>query len=117
MTLILGTFLIAQTSDPKKIVSDWEGTLEAPGQTVKIIFHITNTDGKLAATLDVPSQSAMGIKVDTITFKDDKVNMTLNLIPATFEGTLKDGKVTGKWTQGPNSVETVLTKVKKEGKS
>lgn len=119
MTLILGTLLMTQTSDPAKIAGDWEATLEAPGQSVKVIFHITNTDGKLTATLDVPSGQAMGLKVDTITFKDDKVNMVINVIPgsATFEGTLKDGKVTGKWTQGPNSVETVLTKVKKEGKS
>lgn len=117
MTLILGTLLMTQTSDPTKIAGDWEGTLEAPGQSVKIIFHIVNTDGKLTAKLDVPSQGAMGLNVDTITFKDDKVEMKLNLIPATFEGTLKDGKVEGKWSQGGGSVETVLTKQKKEGKS
>ncbi|MFY0593367.1 hypothetical protein [Roseivirga sp.] len=117
MTLILGTFLMVQTSDPAKIAGDWEATLEAPGQSIPIVFHITNTEGKLSATLDVPSQGAMGLKVDTITFKGDKVKMVLNLIPATYEGTLKDGKISGKWTQGPNSVDAVLTKVKKEGKS
>lgn len=117
MTLILGSILMMQTSDPTKIAGDWEGTLEAPGQSVKIIFHITNTDGKLTTTLDVPSQGANGLTVDTTTFKDDKVSMSINVIPGTFEGTLKDGKITGKWGQGGQFVDSVLTKVKKAAKS
>lgn len=117
MTLILSAFMMAQTSDPAKIAGDWEGTLEVPGQSVKIIFHITNKDGKLTTTLDVPSQGANGLKVDTTTFKDGEVKMAINIIPGTFEGTLKDGKITGKWGQGGQFVETVLTKVKKLGSS
>ncbi|OEK06654.1 hypothetical protein [Roseivirga misakiensis] len=117
MTLILGAFLMTQSSDPAKVVGDWEGTIEAPGQSIKIIFHVTNTDGKLSSTLDVPQQGAMGLKVDSTSFKDDKIKMVLNLLPASFEGTLKDGKITGKWSQGGGSADAVLTKAKKTGKS
>ncbi len=117
MTLILSVFMVAQSSDPAKIAGDWEGTLSVQGQSLRLVIHIKYADNELSATLDSPDQGANGFKVDTITLKDDKLNFAINQFQGSYEGTLKDGKFEGKWSQGGQTLDLNLAKQKKTGKS
>jgi hypothetical protein len=55
---------------------DWKGTIEVQGTKVELIFHITNADGVLATTLDVPMQGASGIPLDKTTSNDNEITIS-----------------------------------------
>lgn len=117
MTLIWGAVLMTQTGNPIEIQGTWEGSLSVEGTQLRLVVHIENEEGNLSATLDSPDQGATGFKVDSITLKDDKLNFQINQFAASYEGTLKDGKFEGEWSQGGQILELKLAKRKKEGKS
>ena len=108
----------ASQDDPKHVVGDWAGTLSLPtGDAYRIIFHISEENEKLKATLDSPDQNAFGLKMDKVVFKEGKIEMTINLIQGNYKGTLKDGKIDGSWTQGPQSFPLNLEKVEPSDKN
>jgi CubicO group peptidase (beta-lactamase class C family) len=86
-----------------QIVGDWQGTLNGGGAELHLVLHITKAnDGGLAATLDSVDQGANGIPVTTITLKDSKVSLTLDMLRSSYEGTVNKDftEITGKWSQG-----------------
>ena len=99
------------------LMGDWEGTLSAQGKEYKVIFHI-NYDGKtLSATLDSPDQNVFGFKVDEISYSDDVLKMKIDQVQGDYEGTVKEKKLEGKWTQGGATFDLNLEKTKKRGSS
>jgi len=85
------------------IAGDWLGTLNVPGMELHLALHITAAkDGSLTATLDSVDQGAVGIPVTTVTLKDSKLNLTVDAVHGSYEGTVnKDAtKIEGTWTQG-----------------
>ena len=101
-----------------RLAGDWEGTISAQGQTLKVIFHITYNGEKLSATLDSPDQGATGLKVDEVSFVDGVLKMKSNVVQGTYEGVVtKFIKAEGKWSQGGMSVDLNLAKKTKKGTS
>ena len=96
---------------PKKtIAGDWTGPLDItnPMTGGKISMHLTRhvvqeDNGTYNATLDVPEQKAMGIKLDSLAVKDSDVNISLNFGPAhaSYTGKIDANyaKITGQWSQ------------------
>jgi len=85
------------------IAGDWSGTLDAGGAQLRLILHITAAkDGALTATLDSIDQGANGIPIQTVTFKDGKLNLNVTAVNGTYEGTVNPdvSEITGTWTQG-----------------
>ncbi|MGA9071048.1 MAG: hypothetical protein WB424_12375 [Terracidiphilus sp.] len=85
------------------IAGDWKGTLSIPGQELHLILHVNAAkDGSLTATLDSLDQAALGIPVSAITLKDSKLNLTVDVVHGSYDGTVsKDAtKIEGTWTQG-----------------
>jgi hypothetical protein len=98
--LIMSTAPIARA---KSIVGDWQGTLKPPGAELRLVLHITESgDGSLKATLDSIDQGANGIPVTSITLKDSKLNLTVESVHGTYEGTVNADvtEITGTWSQG-----------------
>lgn len=98
------------------IEGNWEGTLEAPGVKLKIVFHIT-TDGKTyRATMDSPDQGAMGIPVTETNFTDEKLSLKIANLGASYEGQLDPSSeaIKGVFKQGPAVIPLNLTKVEGE---
>jgi CubicO group peptidase (beta-lactamase class C family) len=86
-----------------QIAGDWQGTLITPGPQLHLILHIVAAnDGSLTATLDSVDQGANGIPVSAITLKDSKLNLTIDAVHGSYEGTVnKDAtEIDGTWTQG-----------------
>lgn len=100
------------------ILGDWEGTIAAQVD-IPLVIHITGTaDGGLAATMDSPSQGAMGIPTADVAFSEGTLTFSVPDVPGggAYEGTLgEDGTFDGTWTQGMNSVELDLTRVEPDG--
>ena len=98
--LIISTAPVACANS---IVGDWQGTLKAGGAELRLVLHITEGgDGSLKATLDSIDQNANGIPVASVTLKDSKLNLDVEAVHGTYEGTVNADatEIKGTWTQG-----------------
>jgi hypothetical protein len=99
---------------PTDIDGTWMGTLETGGMTLRIVFHITNTEEGLTATMDSPDQNAKGIPVTSVTRDGASLKLEVKPIGGGFEGKVAKDLTTidGAWTQGGGSFPLVLKRVK-----
>ena len=90
-----------------RVVGDWEGRLNALGASLRIVFHVTQTEsGELAATVDSPDQGATGIRASAVSFDGSAFRMEVDAIGGVYVGTLTDtGMLDGQWTQSGQTFE------------
>ncbi|MGB3608360.1 S9 family peptidase [Psychroserpens sp.] len=110
LTLIFGA---VTTSYAQGIVGAWEGTLEAQGAKIPLVFEISMEGDAFSSTMDSPSQGAMGIPMDVTTFIDNILTLEFKQAGIKFVGTLENSTVTGTFYQGPNEMPLSLTKTVK----
>jgi uncharacterized protein (TIGR03435 family) len=96
-----GSALQAQNVAAQNITGNWQGTLQAGPQKVRIVFTIALEDDKLKGTLHIIDQPSPPIAT-TITRDGSIVKMTIPSMNGTYEGKLSgDGNsIAGTWTQG-----------------
>jgi hypothetical protein len=107
-----GAFCASSLNDA---VGNWKGTLEVGQMKLRVVFKVTKTpEGVLSAKMDSLDQGARDLKADTVTFKDSKLRMEVNIVQGVYEGTLdKSGeKITGQWKQGPSTIPLALERAK-----
>lgn len=104
-----------RTAKPSDIDGDWQGTLEAGGNALRLVLHIMNYEDGLAATMDSLDQNAMGLRATTITRKGNKLNFEMKGIGGSYEGTFDPQltALTGTWSQGGNDMPLVLKRAAK----
>lgn len=93
---------ISQSKQTRQVAGDWQGTLEAAGSKLRVVFHVTVSDsGTLAGTLDSPDQGAFGIPVSGVTVTGDSLEIVIPAISGSYEGRLSadNSTVEGKWKQ------------------
>lgn len=73
-----------------QIAGDWKGAISVQGMELELVFHISDNEGALTATLDVPMQGAAGIPIETTEFADGELKMNMSGIQAKFTGKLID---------------------------
>lgn len=95
-----------RTPKPSDIDGDWEGALNAGGQTLRIALHITSFEDGMSAKFDSLDQNLKNIPVTTVQRNGTKLKFELRQFAATFEGTIdKELKtITGEWVQGGGSL-------------
>ncbi|MGC8724609.1 MAG: alpha/beta hydrolase family protein [Acidobacteriota bacterium] len=86
---------------PPSVAGIWEGTLEAGGQHLRIVFHISQAPkGGLSATMDSPDQGATGIPVSDVTFEKGRLHLSVEEVNGSYFAELgKDGTLQGTWSQ------------------
>ncbi|MDR3260881.1 MAG: S9 family peptidase [Tannerella sp.] len=82
-----------------QIAGDWKGALDIQGTKLELIFHFTNENDKLAATLDVPMQGAIGIPAEA-TFADNKLTLNVPAAGIKYSGTFSNETIEGNFEQG-----------------
>lgn len=93
----------ASAAGSPAITGDWAGTLKAGPAELRLVLHITaGKDSSLTATLDSVDQGANGIPINAVTLKDGKLNLDVQAVQGTYEGTVnKDAsEIAGTWSQG-----------------
>jgi len=95
---------------PKEIIGDWNGTLEIQGQKLRLVFHVSETESGLVSTMDSPDQGAFGMPADETKYEDNTLIIKANQIGMTFSGQVEDGKLTGKFKQGPMNLPLELVR-------
>jgi len=93
------------------ILGTWEGTLEASGAKLRVVFNISKTpEGTFTATMDSPDQGAKGIPVDSVIFDYGHLILDVKSIMGSYDGNLKQDKseIEGVWKQGGMSLPLML---------
>lgn len=103
--LLISTQLSAQT-----VVGDWYGALNIQGNSLKLVFHITETDSGYSATFDSPAQGASGIPFTSVVRDENTITLKADNIAATFNATIENEQLNGTWKQGVNEFELVMSR-------
>jgi hypothetical protein len=95
---------------PSDIDGTWVGALDTDSSKLRIVFHITNTEDGLTATMDSPDQGATGIPVTAVTRDGSSLKLVLKQADGVFEGKIdeKHTMIDGTWTQHGASLPLVL---------
>ena len=96
---------------PSDIDGTWQGVLDTPRGTMRILFKIVNMDTGLTATVQSPDQSPNWAPTTSITRTGNKISIEMKAFGAAFEGQINAAKDTidGNFTQG-GSIPLVLKK-------
>ena len=117
-TLILGFAVLPallHAAAAPVIVGNWEGSISAGGQSLRIQFHFTEAkDGSLAGTLVSPDQTDQAIAIDKIEFKDPTLHFEIAAIGGAYDGSYDKAKdeITGTWKQGGQALPLNVKRAK-----
>jgi hypothetical protein len=94
------------------ILGTWTGELTQAGITTRVVLHLVDKEGGLAATLDSPDQGAAGIAVPTVSVSGGELTFGLGSYGIRFRGALaRDGTViAGEWVQSGATSRLTLTR-------
>jgi hypothetical protein len=97
----------------KDLEGSWEGTLDVNGTKLRLVAKLSNQpDGTATGTLVSLDQGGAEIPIASVVQDGAHLKLAIPVITGTYEGDLKDGQLTGTWTQGPGSWPLVLTRAK-----
>jgi len=101
-------------AQPSDIDGAWMGTLDSGAVKLRVVFHITNTEDGLTATMDSPDQGMNGMPTTSVTRNGAALKIEAKQIGGSYEGTInKDlSQIDGTWSQGAGSLPLVLKRVK-----
>ncbi len=106
---LLVLMLAASASAQSPVVGDWSGTIEGAG--IVTVFHITETDGTLAATFDVPAQGAKDIPAGTTALDGQTLTVSIPAAGIVYRGVLDGDVLTGEWEQAGGAYPLVLRRL------
>ena len=99
---------------PNELEGQWEGAIDADGKALRVLVKLsTGADGFGTGTLASLDQGT-GAEAAIVAVVQIKSRIAL-IVPAvrgTYNGELKDGQLTGTWSQGRATVPLVLKKSK-----
>ena len=77
----------------------WKGKIDLGMQKLEMAFDISSTENGYSATLDVPAQGAHNISVDETVFRDNRLQLTMTAMGASYSGELKEDIIEGEFSQ------------------
>jgi uncharacterized protein len=107
--------VLLHAADAPAIVGNWEGSISAGGQSLRIVLHFTQTkEGALAGTLESPDQGAGSMPIDKVEFKDAALHFEMTAIAATYDGSYDKAKdeISGTWKQSGQTLALTVKRVK-----
>jgi hypothetical protein len=110
---VLLAFFVVQTANAQ-IEGYWKGKLSLGPQQLEMAFDIKATENGYSATLDVPAQGAFDMPVDETVFQDNRLQMTMSAMGASYSGALKEGIIEGEFSQRGMTFPLNLEKGEKE---
>ena len=102
--------LISSTLSAQNVTGDWYGNLNVQGMSMKLVFHITETESGYSATFDSPNQGASGIPFASVSLEADHLVLSAANIGATYEATIENEQLKGTWKQAGNEFELNMSR-------
>lgn len=113
--LILSFFSFLAIS--QGVTGDWSGTLSVGPQSLRLVFHISQTDNGYTATMDSPDQGASGIAMSHVTYVDNLLTVELRVAGMAFKGKPEGNTINGTFSQAGKAFPLVLTKLDEQTKT
>jgi hypothetical protein len=86
------------------MAGSWEGALDVDGTTLRLILKLTNKAGAPATGVLVSvDQGGVEIPISSIVQKGSHLTLIIPAVVGKYDADLKDGVLTGSWTQGPRT--------------
>jgi uncharacterized protein (TIGR03435 family) len=114
--VLVGLLFSVVAAQGPNLIGNWQGTLQAGAQTLRLVFVITNGEGgRPAATMYSIDQGSAGIAA-SVTLQGSAIRFSAPALGVTFDGKLSaDGNtIAGTFVQGGGSLPLTLTKATKE---
>jgi len=115
--VLLAIFLGSAFLQAQGIVGQWNGVLSIQGMNLRLVFHISETDGVFSATMDSPDQGAFGITVTSTTFDGSKLSLAIPAMGLSYEGELNENTVSGTFKQGHLTLPLTLERTEEPPKA
>ena len=101
------------TSVSKDLEGSWAGTLDADGKPLRLELKLSNQpDGTATGTIVSLDQGGAEVPIAAVVQSDLHLTLHVPSVVGNYEGDLKDGELTGKWTQGPKTWPLVFKRAK-----
>ncbi|HEY8026858.1 MAG TPA: hypothetical protein VIF60_20120 [Burkholderiaceae bacterium] len=119
-TLFLGAWsslAAAAEMGNEALLGTWQGKLViSPSSQLIVQFIVTrDAQNKYSAVLNAPDEANLqNVAVSAFSLKDGKVVFAVDEVSGSFDGALKDKKMTGKWKQNGASFDLVLAPAVRE---
>ncbi|MFP4663752.1 MAG: alpha/beta hydrolase family protein [Bacteroidales bacterium] len=111
IVILLLIILTVFASVAQEISGAWNGVLTAiPGQNLRLVFNITETDTGISVNMDSPDQSVFGIPASEATFESPRLTIIIKQAGIKFDGTLDGDSIAGTFNQLGSSFPLVLSK-------
>ena len=97
----------------KELEGDWEGTLQTPGGTFRMVFHFRNQpDNTVVATMDSPDRNGFGLPLDNVKQTGKNVQVGVRIAQSQFQGTLNEQgtEIAGKFGHEENTMPLTMKK-------
>ncbi len=114
---LLAVLLMSGLSAQTLPVGDWQGQLDAGGQSLPLVFHVTAQNDTLQATFDSPDQEAFGLPTKSVTWRAPEVTIDASGMGIRYVATRSSNgdTLTGYFEQGGARLPLVLLRMKSEG--
>ena len=108
-----------QASDPPGIEGKWSGSVVLPSGELPFSVTFASEGSTLSATLDIPSQSALGLPLTEVSYEDGRVHFEFAapIGLAVWDGVHEGDEIKGSFTQGAADGEFSVERVATEGPS
>lgn len=99
-----------------EVLGQWEGNIDISGQLLNIIVKITESNGELSGTLDIPQQGAFGIPIAEIKINGEEIVMKVPQLQGNveFNGKINEDKMEGDFHQSGYNFPFKLNRVSKK---
>jgi len=91
----------------KEFEGRWEGTLEAGGQSLRLVLRLDKAaDGTATGAIDSVDQGANDLRLAGIVIDGPSLRFSLPMVGGAYEGKLnkETGELAGQWSQGGNTL-------------
>ncbi len=99
------------TGSTQTIVGSWKGDINAGGNPLPLVFHITQTNQLWITKFDSPAQNALGIPTGSTRVINDSIYITIPAISGGFKGKWNaKNQIDGVFEQGNFNAPLVLSR-------
>jgi len=115
--LFLLPLFFVHCSFGQNITGIWNGALQTPLMSLRLVIHITKTEDGYRSTMDSPDQNAFDMPVTSTTFDNRHLKLIIKNLGIEYLGTLNEKQeIEGIFKQGGQSFPLKLARVNIEKK-
>jgi hypothetical protein len=97
----------------RELEGSWAGNLDANGKILPLVLKLSNQAGGTATgTLVSLDQGGTEIPIVAVIQTGTHLKLVIRSIAGTYEGDLRDGQLTGTWSQGAGTLPLVFKRTK-----